>query len=282
MYPGFFRVWSSSSACPVCTMPFSVTVSIMWFPPGTDRHTGIRNTFSSQIRRVGLEIFLLLHPVESCAYRRIAPRQSAPVLHRILSVPAEAGSQDVLPLSVRKSFFFIMFPPCIYLRITILILEEVFANDHGGYVGPLNVEFRMKQEMGLLLQVHSLLLNAEALCRCIPGQLSYCNYIIYVPKSTEKYAKNKRNISGNFGGYTIFKPVTGRCAFASRSFRGRWKEPDSRRLYNSGNPSPSQYNAFILSRRLPQNRNNVLLKGSSWNCCCTRAAKPSIPRRRSV
>lgn len=220
MYPGFFRVWSSSSACPVCTMPFSVTVSIMWFPPGTDRHTGIRNTFSSQIRRVGLEIFLLLHTVESCAYRRIAPRQSAPVLHRILSVPAEAGSQDVLPLSVRKSFFFIMFPPCIYLWITILILEEVFANDHGGYVGPLNVEFCMKQEMGLLLQVHSLLLNAEALCRCIPGQLSYCNYSIFVPKSTEKYAKKQKKYQRKFWGLYNLQAGYGTVCFRLTLFPG--------------------------------------------------------------
>ena len=47
-------------------------------------------------------------------------------------------------------------------------------------------------------------------------------------------------------------------------------------------PLPSQYSALIRSRRLPQNRNSVLVNGSRLNCCWTKDARPSIPRRRSV
>ena len=39
---------------------------------------------------------------------------------------------------------------------------------------------------------------------------------------------------------------------------------------------------LIRSRRLPQNRNSVLVNGSSSNCRCTSVAKPSMPFRRSV
>lgn len=39
---------------------------------------------------------------------------------------------------------------------------------------------------------------------------------------------------------------------------------------------------FIRSHRLPQNRNSVLVNGSSWNWLCTNAASPSIPLRKSV
>ena len=39
---------------------------------------------------------------------------------------------------------------------------------------------------------------------------------------------------------------------------------------------------FILSRFLPQNRNRSLANGSSWNCCCTIAASPSMDLRMSV
>ena len=53
-------------------------------------------------------------------------------------MPVEADFRDVLRLQVpESSFFFILLPPCIYLRISALILEEVFANEHGGYVGAL-------------------------------------------------------------------------------------------------------------------------------------------------
>lgn len=69
---------------------------------------------------------------------------------------------------------------------------------------------------------------------------------------------------------------------ASASLRGHWNDPDSRRLYSSTNPFLSQYSALIRSRRLPQNRNNVLVNGSSENSCCTIVANPSIPLRRSV
>ena len=47
-------------------------------------------------------------------------------------------------------------------------------------------------------------------------------------------------------------------------------------------PSPSQYSAFTLSLRRPQNRNSVLVNGSSSTFCCTSVAIPSIPLRRSV
>ena len=48
------------------------------------------------------------------------------------------------------------------------------------------------------------------------------------------------------------------------------------------NPSCSQYNPLIRSLRLPQNRNSAFVNGSSSNSCCTMAARPSIPFRRSV
>ena len=102
--------------------------------------------------------------------------------------------------------------------------------------------------------------------------------------------------------YTILSPVTALCAFgwstfspsmsqryccgvssrASVSLRGHWNTPFSNRLYSSTNPFPSQYSALIRSRRLPQNRNSVLVNGSNRNCCCTIFASPSIPLRRSV
>ena len=47
-------------------------------------------------------------------------------------------------------------------------------------------------------------------------------------------------------------------------------------------PLPSQYSALIRSFRLPQNRNSVLVNGSSWNWLCTMVASPSIPLRKSV
>lgn len=69
---------------------------------------------------------------------------------------------------------------------------------------------------------------------------------------------------------------------ASASLRGHWNDSDSRRLYSSTNTFPSQYSALIRFRRLPQNRNNVLVNGSSENSCCTIVANPLIPLRRSV
>ena len=97
-------------------------------------------------------------------------------------------------------------------------------------------------------------------------------------------------------------PVTGRCAFgcstfnpsinqryccgvncrSSRSFRGHWYTPRSRRLYRRMKPSCSQYRPLIRSRRRPQKRKSVLVKGSSSNSCCTIAERPSIPFLRSV
>ena len=65
-----------------------------------------------------------------------------------------------------------MLPPCIYLRGSTLILEEVFANEHGGYVGSLkNVVFCIRtKEMDLLLQIHSVLLYTKALFWSVPRQ----------------------------------------------------------------------------------------------------------------
>ena len=85
--------------------------------------------------------------------------------------------------------------------------------------------------------------------------------------------------------HTISSPLTGLCALgwsmlnpsmshrycwgvsarASLSLRGHWKLPLSNRLYSSTKPLPSQYSALIRSRRRPQNRNSVLLNGSSSN-----------------
>ena len=42
------------------------------------------------------------------------------------------------------------------------------------------------------------------------------------------------------------------------------------------------YKPLIRSRRRPQNRNSVLVNGSSSNCCWTSRARPSMPLRRSV
>ena len=69
---------------------------------------------------------------------------------------------------------------------------------------------------------------------------------------------------------------------ASDSLRGHWYAPCSRRLYSRMKPSFSQYRPLMRSRRLPQNRNSVLVNGSSSNCCWTILASPSIPLRRSV
>ena len=88
-------------------------------------------------------------------------------------MPVEADFRDVLRLQVpESSFFFILLPPCIYLRISALILEEVFANEHGGYVGSLKmvVFCIITEEMDLLLQVHLVLLYAKVLHRRIPRQ----------------------------------------------------------------------------------------------------------------
>ena len=100
---------------------------------------------------------------------------------------------------------------------------------------------------------------------------------------------------------TVVNPVTGRWAFGcsicspsmnqryccgvstftSDSERGHWYAPCSSRLYSRMKPSFSQYKPLIRSRR-PQNRNSVLVNGSSSNCCWTRRARPSMPLRRSV
>ena len=96
---------------------------------------------------------------------------------------------------------------------------------------------------------------------------------------------------------TAVNPVTGRWAFGcsicspsmsqryccgvkvftSDSERGHWYAPCSSRLYSRIKPSFSQYKPLIRSRRRPQNRNSVLVNGSSSNCCWTRHARPSMP-----
>ena len=74
----------------------------------------------------------------------------------------------------------------------------------------------------------------------------------------------------------------GVSVFISDSERGHWYAPCSSRLYSRMKPSFSQYKPLIRSRRRPQNRNSVLVNGSSSNCCWTRRARPSMPLRRSV
>ncbi len=89
-------------------------------------------------------------------------------------------------------------------------------------------------------------------------------------------------------GCSIFKPsrsqrvCCGVSSNASVSLRGHWNLPLSSRLYKSRNPSPSHRSPLMRSHRLPQNKNNDVLYGSSCNCACTIVASPSIERRRSV
>ena len=89
-------------------------------------------------------------------------------------------------------------------------------------------------------------------------------------------------------GCSIFKPprsqrvCCGVISNASVSLRGHWNLPLSSRLYKSRNPSPSQRSPLIRSQRLPQNKNNAVLYGSSCSCALTIIASPSIERRRSV
>ena len=112
MCPGLLFSRVADSACPVCALSFSVTVSIMWVPPETDPQIGSHNIFSSQTRCVGSGIVFRLHTAELCADRRIMPPQFVPGSHRLLSLPVEVGSQDVFRLQVlESSFFFIMLPP---------------------------------------------------------------------------------------------------------------------------------------------------------------------------
>ena len=89
-------------------------------------------------------------------------------------------------------------------------------------------------------------------------------------------------------GCSIFKPSRSQrvcCGVSSNSsvsLRGHWNLPLSSRLYKSRNPSPSQRSPLIRSQRLPQNKNNAVLYGSSYSCALTIIASPSIERRRSV
>lgn len=89
-------------------------------------------------------------------------------------------------------------------------------------------------------------------------------------------------------GCSIFKPsrshrvCCGVSSKASVSLRGHWNFPLSRRLYKSRNPSPSHRSPLMRSQRLPQNKNNAVLYGSSCNCAFIIIASPSIDRLRSV
>lgn len=89
-------------------------------------------------------------------------------------------------------------------------------------------------------------------------------------------------------GCSIFKPsrshrvCCGVSSSASVSLRGHWNLPLSRRLYKSRNPSPSHRSPLMRSQRLPQNKNNAVLYGSSCNCAFIIIASPSIERLRSV
>ena len=89
-------------------------------------------------------------------------------------------------------------------------------------------------------------------------------------------------------GCSIFKPsrshrvCCGVSSKASVSLRGHWNLPLSSRLYKSRNPSPSHRSPLMRSQRLPQNKNNAVLYGSSCNCAFTIIASPSIERLKSV
>ena len=89
-------------------------------------------------------------------------------------------------------------------------------------------------------------------------------------------------------GCSLFKPsrshrvCCGVSSKASVSLRGHWNLPLSRRLYKSRNPSPSHRSPLMRSQRLPQNKNNAVLYGSSCNCAFIIIASPSIERLRSV
>ena len=123
-----------------CVLTFSVTAFIMWDPQETDQQIGSHNIFSSQTRCAGSGIMSLLHTAELFVYRRTKHLRSGPVLHRLLSVPAEVGSQDVPRLQVAESsFFFITLPPSCIFKGSIPILEEAFTKGHGGYVGSLKM-----------------------------------------------------------------------------------------------------------------------------------------------
>lgn len=89
-------------------------------------------------------------------------------------------------------------------------------------------------------------------------------------------------------GCSIFKPSSNQhvcCGVSSKasvSLRDHWNLPLSSRLYKSRNPSPSHRSPLMRSQRLPQNKNNAVLYGSSCNCAFTIIASPSIERLRSV
>ena len=122
------RLGFLDSACPVRMLPFPVTVSIIPGPPETDQQADNHNIFSSQQGYAGLGIMFRLHTAELCVYRRIMPLRSVPGSHRLLSLPVEVGSQDVLRLRVRESsFFFIILPPLCIFKGFIPILEEAFT-----------------------------------------------------------------------------------------------------------------------------------------------------------
>ena len=92
--------------------------------------------------------------------------------------------------------------------------------------------------------------------------------------SYQEYQKNWPSISQRYG--------VGVSIFTSSADLGHFDAPCSSLLYSRMNPSRAQYSPFSRSRFRPQNRNSVLVNGSSSNCCCTIVAKPSIPLRRSV
>ena len=111
-------------------------------------------------------------------------------------------------------------------------------------------------------------------------------------------------IASNFQCYTILRPVTALCALGcsifspsisqryccgvnrrtSFSFCGRWyaPAPAAYSLYSRMHPSRSLQNSLMQSRRLPQNRNSVLVNGSGLNRCCTMAATPIDPLPRQL
>ena len=102
------------------------------------------------------------------------------------------------------------------------------------------------------------------ICRPLPGRRTF-DRSIFNPSISQRYRCG----------------VNRRTSF---SFCGRWyaPAPAAYSLYSRMHPSRSLQNSLMQSRRLPQNRNSVLVNGSGLNRCCTMAATPidSFPQIR--
>ena len=102
------------------------------------------------------------------------------------------------------------------------------------------------------------------ICRPLPGRRTF-DRSIFNPSISQRYRCG----------------VNRRTSF---SFCGRWYAPvpAAYSLYSRMHPSRSLQNSLMQSRRLPQNRNSVLVNGSGLNRCCTMAATPIYPLPRQL